>query len=78
MCNTYKPCTYGGQMADKRTAENMGMENLRAGLTDAIETVKQGTPIRVTYYGRLVCVMMPPAMAARCFEALDRASEPRK
>ena len=46
----------------------MGMDRLRDALTDAVDLAKHGTPVRVMWNKRLMCYLVPPALAEKCLK----------
>ena len=45
-----------------------GMEELRSQLTDAVDLARHGTPVRVMWNKRLMCYLVPPALAEKCLK----------
>ena len=53
---------------------DIGLRDLRLGLTDAVDLARHGTVVRVESYKRVVCYLVPPAMAER-YMALEATRE---
>jgi hypothetical protein len=53
---------------------DIGLRDLRIGLTDAVDLARHGTVVRVESHKRVMCYLVPPALAEKCLK-IERAEQ---